>query len=74
MRPLAAKGTGDLLSALFAGHMLIGHPAPSSLARAVAAVDAVVAATIAAGSDELRVIGQLGRLANPDAREPSKIA
>jgi pyridoxine kinase len=50
-RKTAPHGTGDLLSALYLGHALNGEAAGTALARAVAAVEASIAAS--AGRDEL---------------------
>jgi len=50
-RPTAPHGTGDLLAALYLGHVLNGVAPDASLARAVAAVEASIAAST--GRDEL---------------------
>jgi len=50
-RPTAPHGTGDLLAALYLGHVLNDEDPGASLARAVAAVEASIAAS--AGRDEL---------------------
>jgi pyridoxine kinase len=50
-RPTAPHGTGDLLTALYLGHVLNGVAPDASLARAVAAVEASIAAST--GRDEL---------------------
>lgn len=61
--PLKAKGTGDLLSALFAGRILLGETIPDALAAAVAAVD--IAARRTEGRDELALPQVLAGLAHP---------
>jgi len=50
-RPTAPHGTGDLLAALYLGHVLNGVAPDASLARAVAGVEASIAAST--GRDEL---------------------
>jgi pyridoxine kinase len=50
-RPTAPHGTGDLLAALYLGHVLNGVAPEASLARAVAGVEASIAAST--GRDEL---------------------
>jgi pyridoxine kinase len=54
-RPLAPHGTGDLLAALYLGHMLNGVEPSTSLAQAVAAVEASIVAST--GQDELSLAG-----------------
>ena len=49
-RDLAPRGTGDLLAALYLGHVLNGADAPQALGRAVAGVEAAIAAS---GPNEL---------------------
>jgi pyridoxine kinase len=53
-RAAAPHGTGDLLAALYLGHLLNGDAPAASLGRAVAAVEAAIAAS--AGRDELPLI------------------
>lgn len=48
------NGTGDLLAALFLGHWLAGAKTADALGRAVAGVEAAIAAS--PGADELRLI------------------
>lgn len=57
-RAKVPNGTGDLLSALFLGHWLLGGDAAAALSQAVHQLDFIVAAS--AGADELR-------LSTPDA-------
>lgn len=52
-RPTAPQGTGDMIAALFLGHILNGENKRRSLALATAGVEAALAASI--GSDELRL-------------------
>jgi pyridoxine kinase len=54
-RQMAPHGTGDLLAALYLGHTLNGEPPSASLARAAAAVEASIAASM--GRDELSLAG-----------------
>ena len=66
----APHGTGDLLTALFAGHRMCGRPLAEALGRAVAGVDAVLAASL--GRDELALTAARASLAGvePFATEP----
>ena len=66
--PTAAHGMGDALAALFLGRHLRGHDTPDALALAVAGVEALVAATAAAGADELALIA-----AQDQAVAPSRV-
>ena len=50
-RPKVPHGTGDLLAALFLGHLLRGESGPAALGRAAAGVELTIAAS--AGRDEL---------------------
>lgn len=54
-RAAAPHGTGDLLAALYLGHVLNGEAPQACLGRAVAAVEASL--TAAAGRDELPLVG-----------------
>jgi pyridoxine kinase len=54
-RPMAPHGTGDLLAALYLGHLLNGLQADACLARAVAAVEASIGRS--AGKGELSLAG-----------------
>lgn len=53
-RPKVPNGTGDLLAALFLGHWLAGEEVATALGRAVAGVEAAIAAS--PGADELRLV------------------
>jgi pyridoxine kinase len=66
-----ARGAGDLLAALFFAHHLAGQPTETALARAVASVFAVIAATAAAGSRELRLVAAQDALPQPPELFPS---
>ena len=61
------SGAGDLLAALFLGRLLAGLPPPDALAKAVGAVECVLAATRATGADELALIAAQHALADPPA-------
>jgi pyridoxine kinase len=61
----AAKGAGDVLAALFLGHHLNGRDSAGALADAVSSVFAVLAATAAAGADELSLVAAQESLAAP---------
>jgi pyridoxine kinase len=57
------NGTGDLLSALYLGHGLRGATASDAFARAVAGVDAAIAASM--GQDELALAASSPAWADP---------
>jgi pyridoxine kinase len=61
-------GAGDLTSAVFLANVLAGHPLPEALARTTASVFAVMDATAAAGSREMRIVEAQEGLANPQRR------
>ena len=54
--PATVKGTGDIVAALFLGHYLRSGDGSTALAKTAAAVHGVLAATVAAGARELRII------------------
>jgi len=54
-RPGAPHGTGDLMAGLLLGHLLNGAAAEVAFGRAIAGVDAVLAAS--EGRDELHIFG-----------------
>jgi pyridoxine kinase len=55
-RPLAAKGAGDVLAALFLGRYLLAGDMGAALADAVSSLFAVIEATVAANSRELLLV------------------
>ncbi len=55
-RRIAVSGTGDCFSALYLGRYLVTGDLRDAFAFAVEAMDLIVAATEAAGSDELRIV------------------
>ena len=61
----APNGTGDLLTALFAGWLALGKPTNEAAATAVAAVHDVIAATAETGADELALIEAQALLVSP---------
>lgn len=66
--PLLAKapnGTGDLLTALFAGWLALGRRTNEAAATAVAAVHDVILATAETGADELALIEAQALLVSP---------
>ncbi|MGX1306764.1 pyridoxine kinase [Amorphus suaedae] len=68
--PLVAHpphGPGDLSSALLIDQVLAGHPGPAALERTAAGAYEIVARSAKAGSDELMVVAEQGRLARPMA-------
>jgi pyridoxine kinase len=60
--PSAPNGTGDLLTALFAGHLLDGQPLSYALARAAGGLVETIAAAAAGNLGELPVIDMGPRL------------
>lgn len=62
-RALRARGTGDLLAALFLAHMLRGEAVDAALSLAVASTFAVIEAT--GNAAELRLMAAQDRLARP---------
>lgn len=61
----ADHGTGDLFSALFAAHFLADGDAARALSAAASSVHAIVAATKAAGADELCLVDEQAALRDP---------
>lgn len=69
-----AHGTGDLLAALFLGHLLLAEEGPDRIAEAAAEaasatfalIEATQAATRATGGGELALIAAQDRLVNPE--------
>ena len=61
-------GAGDLLSALFLGRYLPDRAVVPALEHAVAATFAIIAATQAAGADELCLVAAQDQLASPARR------
>jgi pyridoxine kinase len=61
----APNGSGDLLSALFLGRRLMGDGSVDAFARASSAVWRVLAASVAAGADELALVPALESLLDP---------
>ncbi len=62
---IAVNGTGDLLSALILAGLLEGKNAVAATAHAAAVVHDVLAATKAAGADEMALAAAQGRLVEP---------
>jgi pyridoxine kinase len=62
-RAIVPHGTGDLVAALFLGHLLRAHPAPEALALATAGIEAVIDAS--QGREELNLIASQDRWAAP---------
>ena len=63
--PIALSGTGDLFTALFFHHWLTGRSAAEALSKTASAVFGVVAATYAAGADELAIVAAQEELVSP---------
>ena len=67
------SGTGDVLAALFLGHIVLGRTEPESLALASAALDAVIRLSVQAGSKELLLVAGQDMLANAAPLEVTSI-
>jgi pyridoxine kinase len=66
--PVAINGCGDVTAALFLAHLLRGESLPEALARAAAAIFAVIEATARAGRYELALVAAQDELAAPSRR------
>ena len=62
---ISPNGAGDLTAAVFLANLLDEHPLDLALARTTSSVFAVIDATSAAGSRELRIVESQDRLADP---------
>jgi pyridoxine kinase len=72
-RETAPHGAGDLLTAVFLGQYLRSRDVPGALGLAASTVDAVLRATLRAGSDELLVVQEQARIAEPTHMRPMVI-
>jgi pyridoxine kinase len=63
--PINPPGAGDLTSAVFLANVLAGHDLPTALARTASSVFAVMEATAAAETREMRIIESQDALAAP---------
>lgn len=66
--PMKANGSGDITAALFTAHLHATGSAAVALGRTVASVYDVLAATLASGERELRLIAAQDAIAVPDER------
>jgi pyridoxine kinase len=64
--PAAAKGAGDLFTALFIAHRLNGRSSAVALEAAAGATYDVVLRTIATGTDDLAIVESQDKLVDPD--------
>lgn len=71
-RPDPPHGTGDVMSALFLGHYLLARSLPRALELSVSAMFALVERTLAAGTDELRLVAAQDEFAAPAQRFRAK--
>ena len=62
---ISPNGAGDVTTAVFLANLLDEHPLDLALARTTSSVFAVIDATSAAGSRELRIVESQERLADP---------
>ena len=63
--PIEATGCGDAVAALFLGWLLKGKPVPDALATTIAAIYAVIEATMRAGGGELALVAAQEELVSP---------
>lgn len=63
--PIRGRGTGDVIAALFLAHTLAGLPLATCLARAVSSLHGVLAATVAAGREEMALVAAQAELVAP---------
>jgi pyridoxine kinase len=63
--PIEATGCGDAVAALFLGWLLKGKSVPDALAATIAAIYAVIEATMRSGSGELALIAAQDELVSP---------
>jgi pyridoxine kinase len=63
--PIDATGCGDAVAALFLGWLLKGKMVPEALARTIAAIYAVIEATMRSGASELALIAAQDELVSP---------
>lgn len=68
----APKGTGDLFAAVLLARLLRGEAAADACSAAASTVHAVVAASVAAGADELALIAAQEMLVRPQPLFPSR--
>jgi len=69
----APHGAGDLFAALFLAHHLDGWPLRDSLADAAASVFDILAKSVAAGSQEMLLIGDQAALVTPPANPALRV-
>lgn len=69
-RDNAPKGLGDLMTALFIGQWLRSRDIPGALGLAASSVDAILRATVRAGSDELLIVQEQNRIVEPTHMRP----
>ena len=63
--PIEATGCGDAAAALFLGWLLKGKPGPDALATTIAAIYAVIEATMRSGGGELALVAAQDELIAP---------
>ena len=63
--PIEATGCGDAVAALFLGWLLKGKSVPAALAATIAAIYAVIEATMRSGSGELALVAAQDELVSP---------
>jgi pyridoxine kinase len=66
--PIEATGCGDAVAALFLGWLLKGKPVPDALATTIAAIYAVIEATMRSGGGELALVAAQDELVSPSRK------
>ena len=68
MLALSPNGGGDVTAALYLAHLLESGSPATALARTTSSVFAILEATLAAGSRELRIVDAQDAIAHPAER------
>ncbi len=66
--PISPNGTGDLFAALFSAARVLDQDTPEALAHAASAMFAVLECTLAAGTEEMRIVESAEQLVHPRRR------
>ncbi len=67
------NGLGDLMAAIFLGQWLRSRDIPGALGLAASSVDAVLRASVRAGSDEILIVQEQNRIVEPTHMRPMVI-
>jgi pyridoxine kinase len=66
--PISPNGTGDLFAALFTAARVGGLNTPDALSHAASGIFAVLERTVAAGTEEMRIVESAAQLVKPERR------